>query len=51
MLLEKRRSQFFITDNIEICSDVPDDPDDSDKKTEMKKIKYINLFSKETKIA
>ena len=46
MLLEKKRS-YFMTDNVEICFD---DSDDSDEKTEMKKIKYINLFLKEANL-
>ena len=44
---------YFIIDNKEIHSHDSGDSDnfdDSDKKNEMKKIKYINLFLKETRI-
>ena len=44
---------YFIIDNTEIHSHDSGDSDnfdDSDKKNEMKKIKYINLFLKETRI-
>ena len=41
----KKRS-YFITDDLKIYSD---DSDDSDEKTQMKTIKYINLFLKETR--
>ena len=46
MLLEKKMS-YLITDNVEIYSD---DSDDSHEKTEMKKIKDVHLFLKETRI-
>ena len=49
MLLEKKRS-YFITDDIEICSDDSFDSDDPDEKTQMKTIKYINVFLKGTRI-
>ena len=35
-IARKKKKSFFITDNIEICSDVSGDPDDSNKKTKMK---------------
>ena len=53
MFLEKdeyitraKKISSFITDDKEIYSD---DSDDSDKKTQMKKIKYMNLFLKATR--
>ena len=47
MLLEKKKMSNFLTSDIEIYFDYSDD---SDEKTEMKKIKYINLFLKETRM-
>ena len=44
MLLETKKRPYVIIDDIEIYSD------DSDEKTQMKTIKYINLFLKETRI-
>ena len=44
-LVIKKRS-YFITGDIEICSE----DSDSDKKTERKKIKCINLLGKKTRI-
>ena len=41
-----KKISSFITDDKEIYSD---DSDDSDKKTQMKKIKYMNLFLKATR--
>ena len=46
----KKKRSYFITDYIKIYSDDSNDSDDSDKKTQMKTIKYINLFLKETRI-
>ena len=57
MLLERyeygareKKMFYFITDDIENYSDDSDDSDYSDEKTQMKTIKYINLFLKETRI-
>ena len=46
----EKKMSYFITDNIENYSDDSDDSDYSDEKTQMKTIKYINLFLKETRI-
>ena len=49
----EKKMFYFITDDIENYSDDSDDSDDSDysdEKTQMKTIKYINLFLKETRI-
>ena len=43
----KEKEKYFITDDIDIYSA---DSDDSDEKTEMKKIKFIDSFLKETRI-
>ena len=46
----EKKMFYFITDDIENYSDDSDDSDYSDEKTQMKTIKYINLFLKETRI-
>ena len=49
-MLEKERGHILITEDIEIYSNDSDDSDDSDKKTQLRTIKYINLFLKETRM-
>ena len=46
-VVRRKKRSYFITDDIEIYSD---DSDNSDEKTQIKAIKYINLFLKETRI-
>ena len=46
-VVRKKKRSYFITDYIKIYSD---DYDDSDGKTQMKTIKCINSFLKETRI-
>ena len=49
-VVRKKDVIFYYRQHILLLTIYSDDFDDSDEKTEMKKIKYVHLFLKETRI-